>query len=332
MMKIIEKFRATIERHHLITTGDTVLVAVSGGADSVCLLHLLAGLRHELGIKLICGHINHHLRRSSDADERFVAAMAKKLAVPFYSTSVKVNRKKGSLEEMAREARLKALTRIARRCKADSIALAHHQDDAAETVLMRILRGTGLQGLQGILPRRVLYGFTFVRPLLEVTRKDIGHYLRAYRLNYRTDPTNRHKRFFRNRIRLELLPLLERKYQPNSTAILANLAETAALDYGCLLEQAEKIFSRAHRKKADTVRLHLATLQPVHPALRRMVLRRAISELNGNLRRLTLTHLKEIEDLLENRPAGSVVTLPNRLAVKKEEKSLRLSLRSGSQS
>lgn len=326
IVQTIEKFRKAIEKHSLIKSGDTILVGVSGGADSMCLLDLLCRQRHTLGIHVICAHVNHHLRRSSGADERFVQKFSKQRDVPFVSVSLKLKKSKGksSIEEIAREARLKALVQIAKRLSADCIALAHQQDDAAETVLMRVLRGTGLQGLQGILPRRKIYDFPFIRPLLDISRKEIETYLRSRRLTHRTDPTNRQTHFFRNRIRLELLPLLERRYQSNCKTVLANLAQTAALDYDYLREEARRAMIRVRKKTKNAVTLNLASLKKMHPALRRMSVRLAVEELQGNLQRLTLIHLKEVEDLIDDRPQGAIVHLPDGVTVEKNNAILRL--------
>lgn len=326
IVQTVEKFRKAVETYGLIKPGGTVLVGVSGGADSMCLLDLFCRLRHSLGIHVVCAHVNHHLRRSSDGDERFVQKFSKQSGVPFISVSLKLKKSKGksSIEETAREARLKALVRLAQRSHADSIALAHQQDDAAETVLMRVLRGTGLQGLQGILPRRKIYDFPFIRPLLDLSRKDIEAYLRSRHLTYRTDPTNRQLHFFRNRIRLELLPLLERRYQSNCKTVLANLAQTAALDYDYLRKEAQRILARVRKKTKSAVTLNIAAMKKIHPALRRMLIRLAVEELQGDLHRLTLMHLKEVEDLIDHRPQGAIVHLPDGLAIGKNKAVLSL--------
>lgn len=322
MIKDIRRqIRETIRRHHLITAGDLVLAGVSGGADSIAMAHLLAGLRQDLGCRLHIIHVNHRLRKSADIDERFVKKLCQSLRLPCTAVTLDLKKflsKGGSLEEVAREARYRAFFKTAKKIGAAAIALAHHEDDLAETVLMRILRGSGLLGLQAILPKREIGGHTVIRPMFEVTRRDVEDFLTKHRLRFRNDPTNRKTRFFRNKIRLHLLPLLEKEYQPNIRKILANLADVSSCDYDFLIARAQKIFKTSATVSGQkSVRVPLPLLRRLHPSLGRIVLRLSLQELQGNTRTFTLTHLREIDDLIKNRPAGAVVHLPQRIAVSK---------------
>lgn len=317
-IKIIDKVRDTIRKYKLIAKGELVLVGVSGGPDSVCLLHLLKDLSGPLGFKLEIGHLDHMLRKDSVKDAEFVKSLAVKLGIPatFGRIDVKKLAAKGSLEEAARNARLKFLINAAKEAGAKKICLAHNLDDQAETVLMRILRGAGLYGLSGMLCKRKLYGFEIIRPLVRVERREIEGYLKSKKLKARIDPTNREEVFFRNRTRNRLIPLLEKEYNPKIKETLSNMAETIALDYDYLKERAMGL---VENKRG---RLKLKSFYKYHPAMQRLAVRLNICRLQGSTRRISFTHIKEIEDLALNRPVNSIVDLPKGISVAKKAKSI----------
>ena len=227
--KILKKVKATISRYEMFQPGDLVVVAVSGGPDSVCLLHILHTLRKELGINLLVAHYDHGLRPGEDASEtRFVTSLAESMAVPFETERAKslLHRRTPSLEEAARNARYRFLEKVRREHDAQKIALAHQLNDQAETVLMRMLRGSGPSGLGGIPPCR---DQVIVRPLIEVSRKEVEAYIKARKVSYVVDSSNLQASFLRNRIRLELVPLLE-QYQPRLAERLAETAEILRME------------------------------------------------------------------------------------------------------
>lgn len=319
-MSLSDRILKSIQHNHLINSADKILIGVSGGGDSVALLHVLNRLQTQIGFQIHVGHINHHLRESADNDQRFVEKLCRTLNVSCTSLSLDLHKKikqGGSVEEIARTARFKALIKIAKKNHIHAVALGHHQDDLAETVLLRILRGTGLQGLQAILPLRKIDSMVFIRPLLDVRRADIEVFLKKNKIKYRSDPTNQQMHFFRNKIRHQLLPYLKRHYQKNIEQVLANLALTSGEDYEYLRQQALKIFPTLAKKNRTKLSISLVKFQTWPVALKRMILRLAIENVTGHLRSLTLTHLLELEDLISHRPAGSIVDLPHGLAVKK---------------
>ena len=221
-----------IRERKLLKAGDRVAVAVSGGADSVALLRVLLELREELGIILVVAHFNHQLRgEDSDADERFVGELAGHLDLPFFVGRADVRERaavhKLSLEHAARDLRYGWLAGLAQSEKLGAIATAHTADDQAETVLMKFLRGAGTRGLASIHPVLVMDGFVIIRPLLATTRADVERYLAELQQVWRDDHTNLDMQYRRNRIRHELLPLLEREYNPNLRRVLRETAEVA---------------------------------------------------------------------------------------------------------
>lgn len=217
--------------HALLPRGGRVLAAVSGGPDSVCLAHFLAQLRGRAGFELALIYVDHGLRKEAAAEARFVALLGSSLGVPVLRARADVAavRKKrgGGTEDAARVARYGVLAREARKGGFSAVAVGHHLDDQAETVLLHLLRAERVGALAAMAPLRPLAsGILLIRPLLAVRRKDVEAYLEIHGLKSRLDRSNRSKRFLRNWVRLELLPLLELK-QPRIREHLAALAEDA---------------------------------------------------------------------------------------------------------
>ncbi len=230
-MALDERVLDTIRRHALVRRGDRVLVALSGGPDSVALLRLLRELE-AAGELVVAGvaHLNHGLRDAAHADEQFCRALAAEIGVPFRSDLVDVRgraeRLQTSLEDAGRRARYELFERVATELEAAVIATGHTRDDQAETFLLRLLRGAGPRGLAGIHPR----SGRVVRPLLDVGRDELRTYLAALGQPFRDDESNRDLSIPRNRIRHELLPLLSRDYSPAITDVLAREAAIARQD------------------------------------------------------------------------------------------------------
>ena len=225
-----EKVLRNIRERVLMRAGDRVGVAVSGGADSVALLRVLLELRSELGIVLCVAHFNHGLRgEQSAADEAFVADLAAQhsLEVVVHRGDVREHAlaSKLSLEAAGRAARYRWFAHVAQQQRLDQIATAHTLDDQAETVLLKFLRGAGTRGLAGIYPIVNRNQFRIVRPLLCVTRVEVESYLSSLGQQWREDESNLDHRFLRNRVRHELLPLLERDYNPRLRHLLSDLAK-----------------------------------------------------------------------------------------------------------
>lgn len=289
-----------IEEETLWEHGASLLVAVSGGPDSVALLDML----HTAGQHVAVAHINHRLRAEAEEDATFVAALAIKYAVSYQYRCVDVPARVAesgeSVEEAARELRYAALQEMAREARAAYIVTGHTADDQAETVLMRVLRGAGPAGLAGIPPKRG----NIVRPLLRVWRTDIMAYLQQRGLAYRTDLSNYSTDFLRNRVRLELLPQLEGDYAPRLSARLQHLAELARQDDVVLSAQADEHYARLRQPLPDGVALPMTPELP--RAIRWRLWRRAIGEVRGGLEDIGYDHLEDIQRL----PPGLQVHLP----------------------
>jgi tRNA(Ile)-lysidine synthase len=315
---LIEKAKETIKKYALLRDGDKVLIGVSGGPDSLTLLYLLHSLKKEFRLKLHIAHVDHMLRKGSTADRKFVEREAEKLGIPVSCEKIDIKNltQTGSLEEVARNARLDFFFSLAKNINADRIALGHNLDDQAETVLMRLLRGSGLYGLSGILPKRKICGFTVIRPLLEIKRKEISGFLKRKKITPRMDPTNSQDIYLRNKLRNKLIPLLEKSYNPNIKNILSNTAVSISSDYDFLAQASLKAAGRLGAN------IDLKKFSRLHSSIQRMVLRLKICRLKGDTRRITFKHIQEIQDLVLNRPVRSLVDLPGNIQVKKTRLSL----------
>ncbi len=263
MSKLLERIERTIVSRELLKRNARVLIGVSGGVDSMVLLHALHRLAPEFGWQLTVAHLNHRLRgRASDADARFVLRTAQELKIPAVHENADVKqlaaRKKHSVEMAARELRHKFLAQTARHLKA-SIALAHHADDQLELFFVRLLRGSdeGLAGMQWKRPSPADPRITLVRPLLEIPKADLLAYAEEQGIRFREDASNASPEFLRNRIRLELLPLLKRDYQPGLNQVVGRVAEIAGGNSDFVTEAAEQWLAAATKRSAFH-QLHVA--------------------------------------------------------------------------
>ncbi|MEA5114043.1 MAG: tRNA lysidine(34) synthetase TilS [Geobacteraceae bacterium] len=301
----------------MFRAGEKVVVAVSGGVDSVALLDILAGLE-SLGLELVVAHLNHNLRGDeSDADAAFVADLAFRYGLPFESGSADVlalSREWGmSLEESGRAARYRWLDSVAQKHGAEKIALGHHADDQAETVLLRLLRGAGTTGLAGMRP---LSSGRYARPLLYATRAEIIGYAEKKGISFRYDSSNDDTLFLRNRIRHELLPEL-RTYNPAISERLSVAAEILAADEEVLESLVAGVFNGAANPGGDGVTLALGKVCAQPAGIRFRLYRRALLEANGTLARISLVHLRQIEDLARSGRVNGQLHLPGGVRVRR---------------
>ncbi|OQY60308.1 MAG: tRNA lysidine(34) synthetase TilS [Desulfobacteraceae bacterium 4572_88] len=323
--KLLETVTQTVRQHKMFCLGDSVLVGVSGGADSVALLHLLRRLAPGFSIRIAIAHLNHSLRQEeSDRDASFVAALAKKLGLPCHSDKRDVRQYQRqhrlSLEEAARQVRYAFYEEVAEKNGFDKVALGHHADDNAELVLMYLFRGSGLTGLSGIPPVR---NEKFVRPLIRVSRKDIKAFIAENRLEYVSDSTNQDPLYLRNRIRHHLLPMIRASYNPNIADTLNRLASIVRCDDEWLEETTEAIFRKSISGfREEELRLSVPMLRKTHLAAQRRLVRKAIAQVKGDLRRITYAHVEAVQKLLQKGAADGSLDLPDRVHVVKTGDSL----------
>jgi tRNA(Ile)-lysidine synthase len=319
-MNFTDKLHSNLLKYRLLERGERLLVGVSGGADSVALLLALYELRHELGIEIMVGHFNHALRRSAVRDQAFAKGLAGRLGLRFVTET---NRKKvpdkGSLEEFARDRRYDFLLRSARRVGAGSIALAHTQDDLAETVLMRILRGTGLAGLRSMSFKSCRGKVAVVRPMLNISRHEVEVFLKRKKARFVHDPTNSSLDFTRNKVRLKLIPYLEKHFAPDIKERLATLADSVALDYDFLENALEKVFYRV----AERAEIRSLAYSRLHQAMRRMVLRALLEQIRTGSQALSLKHIDLIDKFITSSVKGQM-SLPGGVKLVKNKNKIKL--------
>jgi tRNA(Ile)-lysidine synthase len=337
-MEILAVVRRAITRHDLIDRDSTVIVGVSGGADSVCLLHALKTLAPEYDLHLHVAHLDHQLRGdAARADADFVRDLAQRWALPGTIESRDVaafaREHKLSIEEAARQVRYGFLIEVALANDSKTIAVAHHADDQAESVLMHFLRGSGLAGLRGMRPKLLIDDFRLlasranqqsaisnqqskihlIRPLLDVSRADIEAYCAQCGLPFRVDATNADTTYFRNRLRHELLPLLE-TYNPNIRSILRRTASVVAADYELLEAHRNFAWDMTVLDETDTaITFSLSAWREQPIGTQRALLRRAIHQLRASLRDIDFVHVEDAIDLLARATTGDQATLPQNL-------------------
>lgn len=317
--RLHSRVKSALEQSGL-TRNKALIVAVSGGPDSLALLHSLHSLRDELGLRLHGAHLDHRLRgEASRADAHFVASVFANLGIGFTTEEADVyafqNQHKLSLEEAAREVRYAFLASVSHEQRADAIALGHTADDQAETILMHIIRGAGLTGLRGMeaTARRSFDGneVTLVRPLLSVPRSDIEDYCRALGLEPRQDESNLSHEMTRNKVRLELIPSLT-QYNPSIRDALLGLSRSAAQDIAYIEEEVDKVWQQTAKQIDDEVVLGIEEFRRLAPAIANHLLRRATLAVKGDLVDVGQSHIEDMARLMLGR-AGTSLDLPGGL-------------------
>ncbi len=316
--RVLERVTATAREHEMFLPGDEVLVAVSGGPDSLCLLHSLHRLRRLLRIRLQVFHYDHRLRRDSAADATYVRRIADRLGVAFHLVVADSSPPKGeSIEAWARAVRLRAQHAVALDLGARRIAEGHTVDDQAETVLLALIRGGGLPSMTGIRPT---LGYE-VQPLLDVTRQEVESFCRALRLRPRMDPTNKNTRFQRNAVRLRVLPAIERAVGRDVRPTLARTATLLRADEEELRRQASAATEEIVEESADGIEIEATALTTLSPALAGRVVRQAM--LTAGVVP-TEEAIEGVVDLAEGRP-GRRRDLPDGLKARRERRYVLLS-------
>ncbi len=330
-MKIFEKkILGFIRRHSMLREGETVLLALSGGPDSMCLATVLYRLRGKLNISLEAGHVNYGLRGSdSDQDESFVKDFCNKLDIPLQVINTDPgNNGTGNLEENARNLRYDFLSRIAVR-QGMLIATGHNSDDQAETFLLNLLRGAGYKGLSGMLPVREHLDPTgksckIIRPLLECTRGQITEYLEETGQDSRTDQSNSSLVFDRNWIRHELLPRLEERFNPGQGERIARASVLIGEAARFLEDAARSELEKISRMSGEgTLQIQANKLSELPEGLQREVLRQAVAKIKGNTTDFTSGHIFALLELC-GKQSGRKLCLPGGLEARKDFENLTL--------
>lgn len=322
---LVEKMLLTIRKYNMLRPGDRVLVAVSGGPDSMALLHALWVSRRELSIEVRAFHLDHMFRgkesqQDSEAVLRYCARLGIRVVAERYDVPTFATESKLSPEEAARLVRYRLAGSAAASLKCTSIALAHHRDDNLETIVMRFLRGSGLRGLTGIRPVRQHSNHTWsgrvIRPLLECSRQEIESYCRQEDIAFRVDRTNLSDQYVRNRIRHDLIPrLLE--YNPNLSETITSMSAFMADENDFVEGQARQVLDEHSRVSDRILQVELIALTNAHPSLARRVILLAIEKVRGDRKDIYSTHVEDVLHFIQTEARSGSLSLPGGTRVRK---------------
>lgn len=318
---IDNKVMDTVKRENLIQKGDRIIVALSGGPDSVCLIHILNKMSKSYGFTVYAAHFNHQIRgvaAHKDAlyamefcDSLGIRCFLKSMDVPSYAKE-----KKLTMEEAARILRYEMLFKLKEELGAEKIAVAHNLDDQAETVMMRIMRGTGLNGIKGMEYKRP---DGIIRPLMDVLKHDIEKYCKDYNLGARIDHTNLEDEYTRNKIRIHLLPYIEREYASNIKEILARMANGLREDCHYIeniADEKSKVVSSLIDE--DTVRIDIDLIESEEVSITKRILRNAYKDIEGSYNGLETVHIDDILYLIQNPKKEARINLPKGIIADKK--------------
>ncbi|MDI6687528.1 MAG: tRNA lysidine(34) synthetase TilS [Desulfobacterales bacterium] len=331
--KIFSVVKQAITAYRMFQPGDSVLICVSGGPDSVALLHILLSLAPEFSCTLGVAHLNHCLRKKdSDNDAEFVAFLAKQLDLPCYIKKKDVRKyqkeHKLSLEEAARSVRYAFYDQVAEKNGFNKIAIGHHSDDNAELVLMYLLRGSGPLGIGGIPPVRSCKNGNrqIIRPMINVRRSEIINFLESKRLKYVFDKSNNDMRYLRNRVRHQLIPLIKESYNPRIVETINRLSLIIRSEEKWVENNINSIFKKLTISVLnDKIILSATGINEIDPAAQRRVVRKAIAEVKGDLRRITFSHIDSAVSLLKSSRSIASIDLPDRIRIERDKDILSFS-------
>lgn len=311
--KFEKKVLDTIRKFNMITPGDNIIACVSGGADSMALLNSLLNLKNLTKYnELIVCHVNHMLRKEAEEETKFVKDFCEDNNIRCFVKYVDINaiakENKIGLEEAGRIERYKFFDEIAKKEGFNKIAVAHNKKDNSETVLMHLLRGSGLNGLTGIHPVRD----NFIRPIIKCTREEIEEYLKEENIEFKVDKTNSENDYTRNKIRNELIPYLEKEYNENIVDSLDRLSEIASEEQEFIKSEIERNYSKCLKKANETsIELDLKKFNLNHRFIRKQIAIHTITSLLGNSTNIAKVNIDDIVELAENN-VGNKNLFPNK--------------------
>ena len=307
-----QKVKETIKKYNLIQDGDNLVLGVSGGQDSLAMLYVLAELKNEeINFDFSVAHVNHLIREEAKQDEEFVKETCKNLGIKFFSKSIDVKQiahnKKMGVEEAGRASRYEFFDEIAKKTNANKIAIAHNSKDKAETIIMNLLRGTGISGLKGIEP---IKNEKYIRPLIECSREEIENYCKEKNLQPRIDKTNFDNTYTRNKIRNIVIPYVEREFNPNIVETLNRLSELVREEDIYINKQVEKVYSEIVQQEKPHIILDLKKFNSQETVIKSRVLLYTITKVLGNCQGISKIHIEDIIKLCQNNIGNKYLT-PN---------------------
>lgn len=311
-----EEVLETIKKYSMIENGEKVVLAVSGGPDSICMLDILNDIKNDetidINFEIVVAHVNHMIRKEAEEDEKYVKKYCEEKQIEFYSKSIDVqkmaNNNKIGIEEAGRKARYDFFDEILERTNAQKIAIAHNKNDKVETVLMHILRGSGINGLKGIEAKRGKY----IRPLIECERKEIEEYCTEKKLQPRIDKTNFENEYTRNKVRNLLIPYIQKEFNPNLIKTIDRLSNLVAEEENYMDRQVEKAYKEMLiSEKEKEIQLDLKTFNIQEKVIKSRIILYTITRLFGNSKGLEKIHIEDIIKLCSNNIGNKYLT-PNK--------------------
>lgn len=323
---IFEKVLSTINKHELIQKGDKIVVGLSGGPDSVCLLHILSRLKDKFDLEIYAAHLNHQIRGiEAQKDAFYISNLCEEMGITFFIKSINVPEyceKNGvSIEEGARKLRYEMFYEVKNNTRANKIAIGHNLNDQAETILMRIMRGTGLQGLKGI---EYIRDGVIIRPILDIERSDIEKYCEQNNLNPRIDKTNLESIYTRNKIRLELIPYMKDNFNSNIIESIARMGNSLRSDNDYIENEALIKFKEVSNINDDSVEINLSSYINLHNSIKVRILRNSIKHILGDTNFIDQRHIDDIIDLEDESKIDKVINLPRGIFVYRKKNSIIL--------
>lgn len=324
---MLQKVRRTIEKHKMLDAEDRVGVAVSGGPDSIALLHVMMKIAAELRLSLVIIHVNHGLRgEESEEEEQFVRTLGDSMKIPVAARKISIpairQREQGSVENLCRRERYGYFEEVTERYSLDKIALGHNQDDQAETVIIKFLRGSGLGGLRGILPVR---DGMYVRPLIEVSREEILAFLRENGAQYMTDSSNIDNIYIRNKIRNRLIPGLKEQYNPKLIENIARMADIIRLENAFIEQYVNDALLKLNIiYEGNRIGINLPDFKLLHPVLRLRIIKKLLQNRTSSKMKISYVHVKAVSDLIEGSRSNGLLNLPLGITVRREYDNLTI--------
>lgn len=302
----------TIQKYNLISPKDKIVLGVSGGPDSLFMLDILNKLKKELDIELVVAHINHKIRIEADEEEEFVKRFCEKIGVEFYSKRIEVekyaNNNKIGLEEAGRKVRYEFFEEVCDEIGANKIAVAHNKNDKVETMIMHMLRGSGISGLQGIQPK----ANKIIRPIIEIERKDIEKYCEEQNLEPRIDKSNQDNTYTRNKIRNIVIPYINQEFNPNFIETMTRLSELITEENAFLNKLTETEHKKILIQKTENqILLDLKKFNELDNIIKKRIILYTVSNLRGGSQGIEKVHIEDIVKLCQNN-VGNKFLIPNK--------------------
>ena len=296
-----EEVLKTIETYNLIEMNDKIVIGVSGGPDSICLLHVLYGLKEKLGIEIVVAHVNHMLRDVADLETEYVQSFCKKLGIECYVKKADIleiskTQKKGT-EEVGRQVRYDFFDEVAKKTNSNKIATAHNSNDRAETVILNILRGSGLSGLKGIEPIR---DNKYIRPLINTDRQDIENYCNDNKLEPKYDKTNNENIYTRNKVRNTVIPYIKKEFNPNIIKTINRLSSLATEENEYLQAITKQEFENLLIEKTENIILDLHKFNSLNLVIKRRLILYTINDVFHTTNGIEKVNIDDIIKLCKN--------------------------------